>query len=180
MAKDVVRSITPVRANYQMHRGSVKSESGLFVTKHARAIFDFSGTDSAGNSNATAGSHGLGVFLPAKAVVTRAFYQVQTTFTDGSDDSATIAAKVTSTGDLVAAIAISDASNPWDAGMHGCLPGAYAERTVAGDTAIADAASQAASWIGPLSAEKELTITTAVHTLTAGRLILWVEYFLGE
>lgn len=142
--------------------------------KH-RIVFDTAGTDSAGVSNKTVASHGTGVILPKNAVITNAYYRVNTTFTS-ADDSATIA--LTSgqgAGDLKAAIAISDASNVWDAGIRGCLPGSYAERTVAGDTAILDAASKAGSYIG-LTANREVAVVVAVQALVSGKLTLVIEY----
>lgn len=174
----VIDYLIRVGPDFRVRRGAIKCESGLEVNKHAKAIFDTAANDSAGVSNKTVAAHGLGVYLPIGAVITRAFYQVKTTFTSGTS-AATIALKVNSANDLVSAIAISDASTPWASGLHGCLPGAYAERTVAADTAILDAASQAGSWLGPLSAEKELIATVAVEALTAGKLLLVVEYFIG-
>lgn len=140
----------------------------------ARFVFNTASTDSAGAANTTIAAHGSGVFIPATAIITGAYYLVNTTFTSATD-AATIALKVEGANDLKAAIAISDASNVWDAGIHGCLPGAYAERTVAGDTAVLDAASKAASFI-KTTATRELIATVAVEALTAGKLTLFVEY----
>lgn len=112
--------------------------------------------------------------IPSGAIITNAYYNVRTTFTSSSD-AATIALKIAGTGDLKAAIAISDASNVWDAGLHGCLPGSYAERTVAGDTAILDAASKSASYILTTSSAPPV-LTVAVEDLTAGVLDLYIEY----
>ena len=179
MTKNVAQ-VVDVRVDYQVRRGAVKHESGLTVIKLAKAIFDTAGNDSSGVSNKTIAAHGLGIFIPANAVITRAWYQVKTTFADGASNNATIALSIANAGDLVTAIAISDASTPWTAGMHGTKAGAYAERTVAGDTAILDAASQAGSWLGPLSAEKEIVATVAVHALTAGRGTVYVEYHIAE
>lgn len=123
------------------------------------------------------GAHGLGVYIPINAIIVNAYYDVITTFTSATD-AATIALKSEAAGDLKAAIAISDASNVWDAGLHGCLPGSYAEATVAGDTAILDAARKAGSFI-KMTAERELTATVAVEALTAGKLNIFVEYVLS-
>ncbi len=177
MAKNVSQ-LKQVAPEFQMRRGAVKAESVLVASKIAQVIFDTAASDSSGVANTTTAAHGLGVYLPIGAVITRAWYQVKTTFTSATD-AATIALKVTGTGDLVAAIAISDASNVWDAGAHGCLPGNPAEATVAGDTAILSAARMAATYIAALTAEKELIATVAVEALTAGKLILWVEYVQG-
>lgn len=142
----------------------------------ARAVFDTAGTDSAGVANTTAAAHKLGVFLPQGAVVTNAYYLVNTTFTSASD-SATIALSTgVGAGDLKAAIAIATTGDVWDAGVHGCLPGSFAEATVAGDTAILDAARKAASYISVGATAVELVATVAVDVLTAGKLTLYVEY----
>lgn len=65
----------------------------------------------------TVAAHALPVIIPDNAVVTKVWYDVVTTFTSATD-SATIALHLQSAGDIVAAIAISDATNPWDAGVH--------------------------------------------------------------
>lgn len=116
----------------------------------------------------------LPIVLPNGAIIQKAWYNVTTTFTSATD-AATIALTASSAGDIKAAIAISDATNVWDAGLHAGLPGAYAERTVAGDTAVLDAASQAASWI-LLSANKIPTVAVAVEALTAGVMDIYIEY----
>lgn len=161
-------------------RGTVVKKDGLSVPKVAVATFDTASTDSSGISNKTVAAHGLGVYLPDNAVITRARYDVVTTFTS-EDDSGTIALKVQSADDLVAAIAIS-AANPgvYDAGIRGCLPGSPALGADAEhNTAIEVAALVAASQI-KLTAERELTATVAVQALTAGKLVLYVEYVLGD
>ena len=154
------------------------TQSNQFLnTQWAKAVFDTAATDSAGVANTTIASHGLGVYLPSGAVITRAFYMVDTTFTSAGADAGTIALTVNAAGDLKAAIAISDASNVWDAGLHGCLPSAYA---LDGNalTAIAMAAAQAASFV-TTTAKREITATVATQVLTAGKLTLFVEYFVN-
>lgn len=167
-----------VRADYQLVRGATKSESALMMRKVARVIYDTAASDSAGVSNKTIAAHGLGIYLPIKAIVINAYYQVLTTFTSATD-AATIALKVTNANDVVTAIAISDSSNPWDAGNFATKVGSFA---LDGNalTAINMGVAKAASWIGPVSAEKEIIATVAVEALTAGKLILWLEYMIGE
>ena len=175
MAKDVQKLIQ-VRPAYQVNRGAVKCESGLSAKYIATAIYDTALNDSAGVSNKTVAAHGLGVFLPTKAIITRAWWDVVTTFTSAAD-SATIAFSAQSAGDINAAIAISDASNVWDAGVHGGLPGAYA---LDGNalSQIAMSAALAATFV-KLTAERELVATVAVQALTAGKAVLFVEYYLS-
>ena len=59
------------------------------------------------------------------------------------------------------------------------MPGSYAEATVAGDTAILDAARKAASFI-KTTAEREITATVAVEALTAGKANIYVEYVISD
>lgn len=176
MAKNVSQ-LKQVAPEFQSQRGKVKAESTLGLKKVAQAVFDTAGNDSAGVSNKTTAAHGTGVYLPIGAVVVNAFYQVKTTFTSATD-AATIALKTEGAGDLKVAIAISDASNVWDAGAHGCLPGNPALATVAGDTGILQAARTAATYI-TLTAEREIVATVAVEALTAGKAIIFVEYVQG-
>lgn len=123
----------------------------------------------------TIAAHGLGVIIPSGAIVTNAYYRVRTTLTDGASDTATIALMVEGAGDLKAAISIATTGDVYDAGLHGCLPGSYIERTVAGDTAVLDAASKAASYILTTD-DREVTATVATAALTAGILDLYIEY----
>lgn len=126
---------------------------GLHFKGVARATFDAT----AGKSTA---AHGLGVTLPDNAIVTRAWYEVITTFTSAAD-TATIALGVPTDGaaGIKAAVAIGDGGNPWDAGNH---------------DGIQDGA--AANFLAKLTAARELTATVAVQALTAGKLILYCEY----
>lgn len=176
MAKDIQKVIM-VRPHYLVNRGAVKHESGLQTRYIAAATFDTAGLDSSGVANTTTAAHGTGVYLPTKAIITNAWVDVITTFTSATD-AGTIALKAQTAGDLTAAIAISDASNVWDAGIHGCLPGSYAEATVAGDSALLDAARKAASYV-KLTAEREIVATVAVEALTAGKAVIYVEYVIG-
>lgn len=153
---------------------ATKKRNSYFGSRHAVASFAYTGTDSAGTVNSAIGSHGLGLYLPANAVILRAFYNVDTTFTSGGGDAATIALTVESAGDLKAAIAISAAGDVWDAGLHACLPGEFA---LDGNalTAIASAAARAASLV-KTTAKREITVTVASQALTAGELTLVIEY----
>lgn len=170
-----------VATEYQIKNKSTITRTkrkGTVVQELAVATFDSAGTDSSGAANTTVAAHGLGVYLPAKAIITRAWTDVITTFTSGTS-AATIALKVEGTGDLVAAIAINSGSSRWNAGLGGCLPGSYAEATVAGDTAVLDAARNAGSYI-KTTAIREITATVAVEALTAGKLNIFVEYCISE
>ena len=159
MAKDI-QKVIPVRPDYQINRGPIKSESGLSVQKFARAFFDFSALDSAGVANSAIGAHGTGVFLPNKAVIVQSWYQVVTGFTSGTN-LGTIALAANAANDIKTATVVSNAAY--------VTPGIV---TGVSDGAVANMKS--------MTAERELTATVAVETLTAGRLVLFVEYYIGE
>lgn len=167
--------------DYFIKRGTITKKDGLTVTKVAVATFDTASNDSAGVSNKTAAAHGLSVYLPDNAIVIRSWYDVITTFVT-ADDSGTIALKVEGANDLVSAISIVDGTNVWDAGMHGTLTAGTTTLTEAAPptrTAVVNAADLAAGLI-KLTAERELTATVAVQALTAGKLVLYVEYVLSD
>lgn len=146
-----------------------------FMTKHiVKARFD-------ATAGVTAGSYGLGVFVPSGAIVTDAYYVVRTTFTSAGADAGTIALTCQSAGDIKAAIAISDATNVWDAGIHCGLIGSPAvgsnASTLDAGTAILYSAKKASSLL-LTTADRELTVTVATQSLTAGVMDIFVEYVL--
>jgi hypothetical protein len=143
--------------------------ANTFLTKEViKATFDATG----GKAIA---AHKLGVVIPAGAIIVNSYYNVRTTFTSATDAGTIALSTGEGAGDLKAAIAISAAGDVYDAGLHGNLPGSYAEATVAGDTAILDAARKAASFI-LTTANRELIATVAVEALTAGVLDVYIEY----
>lgn len=158
---------------------ATKKRKGYFGGKQSATIsYKWNGTDSAGVANSTVASHGTGVKLPSGAIISNAWYNVNTTFTSATD-SATIA--ITSgegAGDMVVGIAISDATNVWDAGKHGTLltaPNLGAD--AAHDSALETIALFAALPI-TLTAEREIAFVVGVTALTAGELTLYLEYWL--
>lgn len=157
MAKQLY-TLKQVAYDFQLRRGSIKTESGLMLAREAKAIFDTSLNDSSGVSNKTVASHGLGVFLPIGAIIKQAYFQVKIAFTS-VDSTATIAAKAQSTADLYAATAVSGA--PGSTGFIAGIP----------DNTVTHMIS--------LTAERELTIAVGVEALTAGQAILVVEYTMG-
>lgn len=111
------------------------------------------------------GTISLNQILPDNAVVTRAYLEVLTTFTSASD-AATVSLDIVSddVAGLVAAIAISDGTNPWDAGFHEC---------------IQDGA--AANFSTKTTAERAIQITVAGgEDLTAGKMVIWLEYVVSD
>lgn len=122
--------------------------------KMGRARVEFTAT-----GGKDTGTYGLGLTIPAKSYVTKAFYKVLTTFTSASADAGTIALQVASANDLVSAVAISDGSNPWDAsGLVVCIP----TGSMANEVAVSTAA--------------EVSAVVGTAALTAGKLVLWLEW----
>lgn len=103
------------------------------------------------------GAYNLDISLPIGSVVKKVWYDVITTFTS-STDAATIALNTQTANDLVTAVAISDGTNPWDAGIHDGIP------VYTAATAI------------KLTAARTVTVTVGSQSLTAGKLRVFVEY----
>jgi hypothetical protein len=149
--------------------------NGTVVRELAVATFD----PSANSSQRTVAAHGLGVYLPTKAIITNVIVDVVTTFTSATD-AGTIAIHAQSANDIIAAIAISDSTNVWDAGIHGSKIG---YPILAGGTATDTAVEVAALFAGSmlkLTAAREITATVAVEALTAGKVNIYVEYVLSD
>ncbi len=147
---------------------------GIFAKRVAVATYDVAVDGGA------IGTHLTGVFLPSKFVVEKVLIDVVTTFADGVSDAATIAVKIQAADDVVAAIAISDASNVWDAGIRGSKIGFPNFGADAGhDSALEVAALFAASAL-KLTAEREIAVVTAGVILTAGKMNIYVEGFISD
>jgi hypothetical protein len=134
---------------------------------------------SANTSQRTVAAHALGVYIPTKAVITKVWYDVVTTFTSG-DDSATIALHIQAADDVVAAQAISASGDIWDAGIRGSKIG---YPNFGADAAHDSAAEVAALFAGSMlktTAERQITATVAVQALTAGKLNVFVEYVISD
>lgn len=132
---------------------------GTATVNRVRYEFDPSGDA----TMRTIAGHGLGVYVPAKAIILDGLNDVTTTFTSATD-AATIAISVEGANDIVAAIAISNGANPWDAGRHDVIPVGTAATSVKVTGAV----------------HKEVTATVAVEVLTAGKLIGWLRYVVSE
>lgn len=107
------------------------------------------------------GSHYLGATLPDNALVIGGGVEVLTNYTDGDDDSATLALSINGANDLVTATAISAAGDIWDAGNRDIVPDST------GTTAI------------KLTAERELTLTIADDQVSKGKMRVWLMYIEG-
>jgi len=132
--------------------------------------------DSGLAANASGYDPNAGEFsLPSGAIIQYALVDVETTCTTESADAGTASLGYEGAlGAFVAAIAVSDASNVWDAGLHGTLIGNPALDGNA-RTAIAGAAAEAASLI-KLSASKKVKLTIATQTFLTGKVHLYIKY----
>lgn len=130
---------------------------GLHAKRVMRVTFD----PSANAGERTVGAHYSADGLLINTVVTRAWYQVITTFTSAAD-TATISIGISNddVAGIMAAIPINDGGNPWDAGFH---------------DAIQDGA--AANFANKVTASgTTIHFTVGGQALTAGKLILFLEY----
>lgn len=163
------------RTSFNPNATSAGPNGGNGLRRQATAVFN----PSANVNHQGIGAHGLGVFIPKNAVVIGMFYDVITTLTSATD-AATVALMLQAAGDALAAIAISDASNVLDAGLHaGKLGYPNFGADAAHDTQVEVAALFAASML-KLTAQREITATVAVEALTAGKVNIWFEYVLSN
>lgn len=180
MSKDKRYNQRVSAPDFKMKRGTVVRQDGLTVKKVLTAEFDTAGTDSAGVSNKTIAAHGTGVYLPDNAIITKVWFDVITTFTSDATDAGTIALHAQGAGDLLVAIAISDASAVFDAGIHHGIPGSYALGVDADhDTALEVGALKAGSFL-KLTAEREIVATVAVEALLLGKMVIYCEYVISD
>jgi len=125
-------------------------------TQRAMTVFD----PGAVAALRTIGAHFVGPEIPKGARITRAFYIVTTTFTSAADTATIGLGFDTDDADgIVAAIAINNGGNPWDAGNH---------------EGIQDGA--AANFGEALTADRQIEVNVAVQAITAGRLALFLDY----
>jgi hypothetical protein len=137
---------------------SAPAADGLGLLRVARATYDFA------EHGGAIGAIGLGVTIPDNAVVCGGFVDVATTCTTAGADAGTLALHVQGANDLVAAVAVSDVSNPWNAGLHAIVPKANTPEA----TGI------------KLTAAREITATIATQAFTAGKLTVFVYYLQGD
>lgn len=130
---------------------------GLGVLRVARFLFD-AGVD----ANRAIGAHGVGVTLPANAIVVGGFFEVNTAFTSENTNNGTIAIHVQTANDIQTAAAVSGA--PY---------------STIGRKAIVPKANTPESTSIKLTAVREITCTVAVSALTAGELTGYLYYVEG-
>lgn len=139
---------------------AVTSPNTLLAKKTARAVFD----PSTNAGDRTVAAHVFGPFIPDNALVTYCFYRVITTFTSATD-AGTVSMGVNSdaAAGIKTAVAISDGSNPYDAGNFATIP-----------TGVAS------TFVTQTTAARQFVATVAVEALTAGKLILFCDYVITE
>lgn len=126
------------------------SADGLSAAPQARVTYD-TAVDGGG-----IGARGLGVTLPANAIVKNSLYQVITQFADSGSGTVALScgsATILSAGDITSASS-----------------GTVVEGTIDTTAEAADVGSSAC----------ELTATVATATQTAGKLVLFVDYVVSE
>ena len=136
---------------------------GNGIRRTARAVFDTGTDDSSGNANTAIGAHGTGVFIPANAIIVGGVVDVNTTFTDGASDNATIAISVKSANDIISAVSIATGTS-WDSGLHAIIP----KNNTPEATGIKPAAA------------KEIVVTVGGVALTAGKMNIYLDYYEGD
>lgn len=130
---------------------------GFYPSKHvrcARATYDF-----AVNGGAISAIN-LGVYIPNKCLIVGGLVEVLTTCTTAAADAGTMAISVEGANDIVSAIAVSDVSNPWDAGKHAIIPKANTPESTSIKT----------------TARRAITATIATQAFTAGKFNVFLYF----
>ena len=99
----------------------------------------------------------LGITVPDNTIIIDGAVDVVTTCTSAAD-TATIAIQALAANDLVTAIAINNAGNPWDAGLHNMIPNS----------------ATAADWVKMTSAIT-IKVVIAVQAVTAGKFHVFLR-----
>jgi len=138
----------------------IGADDGLGNLRVARFTFDVAGIDSAGANNSTAAAHGVGVTLPANAIVVGGFFEVNTAFTTAA--SGQLAIHVQAANDIQTATVVS--SSPFSS---------------TGRKAIVPKANTPESTSIKLTTAREITCTVSVGALSAGKLTGYLYYVEG-
>jgi len=128
---------------------------GLGALRVARATFDLGVA-----ANRTVAAHGLGVTIPANALIVGGFMEVNTAIT--GETNATLAISVKTANDIQAAAAVSGA--PW---------------STTGQKAIVPKANTPESTGIKLAGAKEITATIATAALLTGKVTIYLYYVEG-
>lgn len=132
----------------------------LGIRKMATVLYDFAVSGGAQGTIALTGAP----TIPDNAVVWVESYDVLTTCTSGGGDAATIALQLPTDGALTTAIAISDASNPWDAGVKVMAQGGLVTPLPKKTTA----------------ARVPSLVVAGGQNLTAGKIVFQLAYWVSQ
>ena len=139
--------------------------SPAFLAKKTVVLkFDATGGKATGTHNLTTLA-GKAFTLPDNARVTRAYYEVQTTFTS-STDTATMSLGIPTddAAGIKAAISIDGSGDPWDAGIYECI-----------QTGTAATMSEKTT-----NRFRTIDLILTLEALTAGKFVLVLEYVVLE
>lgn len=139
---------------------NMNDDSLAFVDRLARVRLAIATYDFAEHGGAIS-AISLGISVPDNAVVLDGMVDVITTCQTAGADAGTMALHIEGADDLVAAIAVSDGTNPWDAGLHAIKPLGTAA------TAVKTTAARA------------ITATIAGQAFTAGKFVVFLRYVLS-
>jgi hypothetical protein len=147
-------AVTATAAELNLTDASVEDvyADGIGLARIAKATYDF-GTD-----GGSAGAIDLGVNIPANSIIMGGIVDVVTTCTTAGTDAGTGAISVESADDIVAAVAVSDGTNPWDQGLHAIIP------VMTAGSAVKTTAAAA------------ITFTIATQDFTAGKFHVILFY----
>ena len=138
---------------------TVGSFAGLHQRRTAVAVFE---VDETLDGGLAADDYELDVVLPANAIIVGGVVDVVKTFTS-ENDTATIAISLVEANDIVAAKAIGAEGDVWDAGLQAIVPKSNTPES----TGI------------KLTEEKAITVSVGVEALTAGKLVIYLDYYEG-
>jgi hypothetical protein len=141
--------------------GPVGADDGIGNLRVARFTFDTEAVDSDGVDNVDVGAHGVGVTIPANAIVVGGFFDVNEPF-GSANDTSTIAIKVEGANDIQAAAAVSGA--PY---------------STIGRKAIVPKANTPESTSVKATVAREITCTVAVQALEVGKLTGYLYFVEG-
>ena len=168
---------------------AIKRKNPSMVRQTAHAIWDIPNHADFSTASEFAPSTSYGanngpVYLPDGALILDSWYYVETTAVaqDGTDDPTIALGYTGSTAAIIAAIAINDSDNPWDA--HAARYGKIGTPEVGSNASTLDTGTQIlmqverGSKITPLTGDKELLLTVGVDGIDEGKIHLFVDYVL--
>ena len=128
-------------------------------SKTQRVIYNVATTG--GNSGVT---YSLGKTLPAKSVIMKAFYRIDTMFAQSGtvQNTGTIAFACEDSGNILSATST----------LSGMTAGNMRMGNVSGATPEV--------WVSGIAAQCNLAVTVARANYTAGKLTMWIEYITQE